>query len=255
MSSIENIDNLSPEELLAPPKYDAIGVFMVFLTALIVWASSGIIIIVFSYLAIGQFSLETGASPILLAMITFFSLSLWNILSYIIRSKIFPHIYPRGRTALSQIIIMSILLYVIFAPIYLYIGWITPEKSSLLTAFSLHILINVFAFELVIGLVSQYRYFFLVLYTSIFSLLSTGCILVYIHMNTSTSQTSLFVLLALTVVAYTMNQLISALIFWGYHIFYKKTWNDPIWSLFARIESEEKSLEHEVEESLIQFTH
>ena len=58
-SSIENIDNLSAEEFLAPPKYDAVGVLMVFLTALIVGALSGVIIIVFSYFAVGQFPLET----------------------------------------------------------------------------------------------------------------------------------------------------------------------------------------------------
>ena len=31
----ENIDNLSDEEVLGPPKYDAIGIFMVFLSTLI----------------------------------------------------------------------------------------------------------------------------------------------------------------------------------------------------------------------------
>lgn len=36
MSTItENSDNLTTEELLGPPKYDTIGIFMVFLSALI----------------------------------------------------------------------------------------------------------------------------------------------------------------------------------------------------------------------------
>ena len=36
MSTItENIDNLTTEELLGPPKYDTVGLFMVFLSALI----------------------------------------------------------------------------------------------------------------------------------------------------------------------------------------------------------------------------
>ena len=188
-------------------------------------------------------------------MITFFSLTVGNILSYLIRSRVFPHVYPRGRTALSQIVIMSILLYVIFAPIYLFISEIAPEKNTLLIAFSLHVLINVFAFELVVGIVSQYRYALLVLYTSVFSLLLTGGVLVFIEKNFSPSETSLFILLALSVVAYVVSHTVSALISWAYYAFYRTTGHDPIGAIFARIEQEEKSLEREATASLTHFTH
>ena len=56
---VENLDNISAEELLAPPKYDAIGVLMVFLTSFIVGIVSGVIVILLAYFAIGKFSLES----------------------------------------------------------------------------------------------------------------------------------------------------------------------------------------------------
>lgn len=33
---VENLDNLSPEELLGPPKYDGVGILMVMLSSFMV---------------------------------------------------------------------------------------------------------------------------------------------------------------------------------------------------------------------------
>lgn len=67
----DEIENLSTEDYLAPPKYDTLGIFMVFLSAIITGVIAGIIIILMAFLMIGQFSFESGASPILLSFITF----------------------------------------------------------------------------------------------------------------------------------------------------------------------------------------
>lgn len=132
MSSIENIDNLTPEELISPPKYDAMSVLMAMITSLIVGVIVGVIILLFSFLALGKFSLESGVSPILLAMITFFALVIGNLIYYTILSKIFPNIYSRGRTALAQIVILSILLYLFFAPVYIVISTFSKDSSFVL---------------------------------------------------------------------------------------------------------------------------
>lgn len=231
MSTIaENTDNLSLEEFLAPPKYDAVGVFMVFLTSLIIGVLTGIMVVLLAYLAIGKFSLESGASPILLAFITFISLTIGNLLYYVISSRIFPHIFPRGRTALSQIMIMSILLYVLFVPIYLLISGISIETSTILIAFSAHIIINNFTLTLIIGLVSQYRYSLLTLYASIISLVITSSIIIMIESSVSNSNSTraLFILLGLTILTYTLSNTISSLISWIYYFVYQTTGSDPI---------------------------
>lgn len=253
MSSLENIDNLTPEELLGPPKYDAIGILMVFLTGLIVGVLSGVIIIVLAYFTIGRFSLETGASPMILAMITFLALTIGNILTYIIRSRVFPHIYYRSRTAVSQIATMSILLYIIFVPVYLFVSTADTDASSLYPAFSLHILLNVFTLELIIGLISQYRYSLLSLYASILSGVITALILFFLERDFAHSLYSLFLLFAFTSLAYTLAGFFVALLFWIYYRIYRATGYDPIGILFARIENEEKEEEKQATATLTHF--
>lgn len=92
------------------------------MSAFIISIVSGVIILSFSYLLIGNLSLEVGVSPLLLAMITFFGLIIGNIIYTVLLSKIFPNIYTRGRTMLAQVAIMSIILYIFFAPVYLVIS-------------------------------------------------------------------------------------------------------------------------------------
>ena len=253
MSSLENIDKLTPEELLGPPKYDAVGILMILLTELIIWVLSGVMIVMLAYFAIGNFSLETGASPMILAMITFFALTIGNILTYIIRSKIFPHIYFRSRTAVSQLATMSILLYIIFALVYLFVSSGDTDASSLYPAFSLHILLNVFTLELIVGLISQYRYSLLSLYSSILSWVLTALILFFLERTFAHSLYSLFLLFAFTGLAYTLAGTISASLFWMYYRIYKATGYDPIWVLFARIEQEEKDEENTATATLTHF--
>ncbi len=253
MSSLENIDNLSVEEFLGPPKYDGMGVMMVFLTGMIVGAIAGVIMLLLAYLAIGRFSLESGASPMLLAMIAFFSLTIGNLSTYTIRSYIFPHIYSRGRTTLSQIAIMSILLYIVFAPVYMVVWGVNPDTSSILSAFSLHVLLNVFTLELLIGLISQYRYSLLSLYASIVSLLLTGIILFLLKNQFSGSEYTIFLLFWLTILAYLLGWLITTMISWIYYSIYRATGKDTIGDIFTRIENEEKNLEKQATAALTKF--
>ncbi len=253
MSSIENIDNLTPEELISPPKYDAMSVLMAMITSLIVGVIVGVIILLFSFLALGKFSLESGVSPILLAMITFFALVIGNLIYYTILSKIFPNIYSRGRTALAQIVILSILLYLFFAPVYIVISTFSKDSSFVLWAFSAHILLSIFAFHIVIALISQYRYSLLSIYTSIASLLFTTMVVLSILIFLPSSMSSLFVLFGLSIVAYFTFTFLYTLLCWLYYTLYVATGSDIVGNIFARIESEEKNIEREAMLKLTSF--
>ncbi len=253
MSWIENIDNLSAEEFLGPPKYDSIGVFMIFLTGMIVWVVSGAIILLFALFSIGKFSLESGASPMLLAMITFFALTIGNLITYSIRSYIFPHIYSRGRTAVSQIAIMSIILYIFFVPIYMVMPVSAIGISPILLVFSIHILVNVLSLELLMGLISQYRYSLLSLYSSIVAFLLTGITLFAIQTQFSSSVYIMFLLFGLTMLAYLLGGFISTLISWIYYLIYRSTGKDPIGTIFSRIEEEEREMEKQATATLTKF--
>lgn len=256
MSTItENIDNLTTEELLGPPKYDTIGLFMVFLSALITWVIAWVIVILLAYFAIGKFSLESGASPLLLVFITFIALTVGNILYYTLISYIFPHIYIRGRTTISQITWMSTVLYVLFTPIYIIMSGISTETPTILIAFSAHVILNNFSLTLLIGLISQYRYSLLTFYASTIALVATASIVVLVQtqFTQSSSSRALFLLLGLTILTYTLSGTISSLISWIYYIVYQASWSDPIGNIFSQIENDERDIEAQAVEKLVNF--
>lgn len=253
MLSSENLDNLSPEEILTPPRYDGLGVTMSIMSAFIVSIVSGVIILTFSYFLIGNLSLEVGVSPLLLAMITFFWLIIGNIIYIVLLSKIFPNIYTRGRTTLAQIAIMSIILYVFFAPVYLIISNLWLDSSTILIIFALHVILNAFCFQLIIGLTTQYRYILLTLYSGIASFLVTIIVVALAYVSFSVSSNALFLLLGLVIVVQTLGAMISGVIFWAYYRMYTVTGADPIGSIFARIEQEEKESERQATETLTHF--
>lgn len=253
MSEFENVNKTTPEDYLAPPKYDALGLVMEVIAGFIVSVVSGVTILLVSYLSIGRFSLDSGISPILLAMITFFGLSIGNFLYAYLLSKVYPDIYTRSRTALSQIVIMSILLYIFLAPVYLIITNISLDSSAVLIAFALHVILNTFCFQLVIGLTAQYRYALLTLYSSVVSLLITLIITALAYMSLSTSSNAIFLLLGLVIIAQTSGALVSNLVHLAYYSMYQATGYDPIGSVFERIEQEEKGLEANATEFLTRF--
>jgi hypothetical protein len=146
--------------------------------------------VLLAYFSIGKFSLESGASPLLLVFITFIALTIGNILYYSLLSYIFPHIYSRGRTAITQITWMSIILYILFIPIYLIITGIAQDTPTVLIAFSAHVILNNFSFNLLIGLVSRYRYSLLTFYATMITLIITTSIVVYIETQFSHSDSS-----------------------------------------------------------------
>ena len=245
--------NFTPEELLGPPKYDPVGVLMTFLTSLIVGVVSWIIIMLASYFAIWRFTLESGASPILLVFVAFVGLTIGNLIYVSILGYIFPHVFGRHRTVFSQVTIASIVLYVFFIPVYMVISTVSTELRIILIAFSTHVVVNSFTLTLLMGIISRYRYSILSFYASLIALLLTSMIVIYVQALVSKSETSLFVLLWLPILAYVLSGTISTLLSWGYYKIYQASWSDPLGSIFWRIEEEERALENEAIQTLTHF--
>ena len=252
-STAELGHNFSPEEILGPPKYDPIWVLMTFLTSLIVWVVSGIIIMLASYFAIGRFTLESGASPILLVFVAFVGLTVGNLIYVSLLGYIFPHVFGRHKTAFSQVMIASIILYIFFIPVYTLISTVWNELRIILIAFSAHVVINSFTLNLLLGIISRYRYAILSFYSSLISLLLTSLTVIYVQSLVSKSETSLFVLLWLPVLAYVLSWTISTLLSFVYYKIYQASGSDPLGSIFGRIEEEEIALEKEAVQALTHF--
>lgn len=123
---------------------------------------------------------------------------------------------------------MSILLYVFFAPIYIIISGFSKVDSFILWVFASHILLGIFSFQLIISMISQYRYSILSLYTSIAALLFTTVLVFSVILFLPASISSLFVLCGLSVVAYFSFTLLSTVLSWLYYLLYVQTGFDVV---------------------------
>lgn len=146
--------HLETEELIGPPKIDLIGIAMMILVAIVVGFLSSIVVVTFAFFSFGSFSLGSGISPILLAMITFFALTMSNML-YIWSAKgIFPHMYSGGRTVFLHASVFSIILYITIAPLYLIVSSVLSNSSGILVAYITHVILNIFGLEIVISILA-----------------------------------------------------------------------------------------------------
>ncbi|GAB0174681.1 MAG: hypothetical protein HHAS10_05600 [Candidatus Altimarinota bacterium] len=250
---VETENNVTPEELLGPPKYDPMGILMTFLSSLIVGVVAGIIIMLASYFAIGRFTLESGASPILLVFVAFVGLTIGNLIYVSLLGYIFPHVFGRNRTSFSQVMISSIILYIFFIPVYTVITTVSTEMRIILIAFSAHVVMNAFSLNLLMGIISRYRYSILSFYSSLISMLVTAMLVIYVQSLVSKSETSLFVLLGLPILAYVLSGVMTTAFSWIYYKIYQASGSDPLGSVFGRIEEEERALENEAIQTLTQF--
>ena len=243
---------LDTEEFLGPPKIDLIGIGMMFLVAIVVGFLSSLGVIIFAFLSFGNFSLWSGISPILLAMITFFALTISNML-YIWSAKgIFPHVYTGTRTVFLHASLFSVFLYIAIAPLYFIVNSMIIDGSGILIAYIAHILFNVFGLEIIVSVLSGYRYTLLSIYSSIASFIITGTLLFFIYEKTAShSSNALFVLLGLSMLAFTITILTTFFIRFLYYRYYVATGSDPIGDVFTRVESDAKDIEKEAESILL----
>ncbi len=242
---------IANEELLGPPKVDFVGIAMMVLVAIVVGFLASIWVVIFAFVSFGSFSLWSGISPILLAMITFFALTMSNMIYLWSAKWIFPHIYSWGRTTFLHVSVFSIILYIAIAPLYLIVDSMLIGSSWVLIAYITHILLNIFWVEIIISILSGYRYSLLSIYSSIVSLVITGSILFFVYEKANSESTNaLFILLGLSMLAFVVSILTTFCIRFCYYQFYTTTGYDPIWDVFARIEQETKEVEQEAEKQL-----
>ncbi len=243
--------SLSAEELLGPPRVDIIGIGMMVLVAIVVWFLSSIGVVIFAFLSLGTFSLGSGISPILLAMITFFALTVSNMLYLWSVKGIFPHIYTGSRTTYLHASVFSIILYIAIAPLYLIVNSMVVDGSGILIAYIAHVLLNIFGLEIIVSILSNYRYSLLSIYSSIVSLILTASILFLVYIQThSDSSNALFVLLGLSMLAFVVAIFVTFLIRYCYYRIYISSGYDPIGDVFAQVERDAKLTEKEVEKQL-----
>lgn len=127
------------------------------------------------------------------------------------------------------------------------------DGSGILIAYIAHVLLNIFGLEIIVGILSGYRYALLSIYSSIVSLILTASILFWIYMQASSpSSNALWVLLGLSMLAFVIAIFVTFFIRFCYYRIYIVSGSDPIGDVFARVESEAKESEKEAEKALFQ---
>ena len=241
----------SAEDVFSPPNIDAVGIGLMAGSAFIAGGFISIGVLVASFFSIGKFSIESGVSPMILAMTTFFSLLFGTSLYLFMAIKIFPNIYTRTRELYKHSMLYMVILYICMMPMYL----MAPSASNtvaVLVAYLVHIMLAVFGLELILGIISQYRYVLLSFYANIAAMVISGGIIFTLFRASSASGSSLMILMGLSILAIFLSTTIIFVIKFLYYKYYTLTGNDPLGSLFYGIEVEEKQKVEAAQNTLLQ---
>ncbi len=244
--------SLEPEERLGPPKIDWTGVFLISMVALVTGFLIGIFVFLLSFLILGNFSIQSGVSPILFALITFFVTICGNFLYLWWLSSIFPHIYTRSKTLSMHISVFSIVLYICISWVYVIVDIISLEYSTILWIYVIHIIFNVFWLILITWILSMYRYSLLVFYSSMISLFISWLIPLFAFNQLGTSSNTLFVFMIFSSITFFVTTVIPFAIQLAYYKIYATSWYNPLGDVFDRIIQEEHDAEKHAEKVLFQ---
>lgn len=209
------------------------------MVSVIVGACISLAVLIASFLSIGDFSVNSGVSPMILAMATFFSLLLGGSLYLALAKVIFPAMYTRTNDLFKHMMLYMVILYICLMPVYL----ITPGKvdsHAILVPYLIHVMLAIFGLELILGIISQYRYVLLSFYANVAAMILSGAIVFLLYTNASTSGTSLFILIGLSVLMFFLSTFFICTIKFLYYKMYTLTGNDPLGSTFFGIQKEEQ---------------
>ena len=249
--TLDNV-SVSTEELLGPPKVDGVGFSLMVLIGIVTGFLVGIIVFLLAYLVMGDFSLSSGASPILLAMITFFATLLGNFLYVWWLGSVFPHIYSGAKSILVQVSVFSIVLYICMSWVYLIVDILPLEPQAILAVYVAHVIFDIFGLVLITGILSMYRYSILVFYASIIALLISGMIPVMAFTNMATSSNTLFIFMVFSALVFGITTFVTFWLLSLYYRIYTTSGYDPLGDVFHRIMEEEKLQEANAEKTLFQ---
>lgn len=249
MNTIEST-NLTPEEILWPPKIDLLGLGLVTFLSLVVGFIVGIVVFMLVYFSFWDFLFQTWASSILIAMFVFIAITLGNTLYTWWISSIFPYIYTATRTLYVQVSVYSVILYILMSIVYFTIGVLYPKTSALLAVYAFHIVLNTMGLFLLTGILSQYRYALLTFYSSIVSLIITGLVVFLIYISFSESARTIFLFMGLPPMTFLIATFSHFCIWWLYAELYASSGSDPLGDVLQKIQSDEKDLENQAEKYL-----
>lgn len=242
---------VTAEEVLGPQKIDIVWVGIMSLVSLIIGFFISTWALFTAFISGSGFSAISWIQPFILAMSTFFVLTIASLFYVFIAKLVFPSIYYRSSQSYKYITVFMIVLYFSILPVYLLTAG-AQETQTILLPYLLHIMFAIFGIELLLGVISSYRYVILSFLSNVIGFMFSSSILLFLSQQTSASTTHIFVLMGLAALTFFVSTTIIFLVKFLYYKFYILTGNDPLGSVFADIEYQENLKLQNAKNSLFQ---
>lgn len=181
--------------------------------------------------------------PFVLSFITFLVSILVTIITYNFLAIIDGEKYKKSLIHFWQISFFAIIIYIIFAPIYVYVG--IHNYNSILYVFILHILLLTFGEILILELLNNYRYILVGLYASFFGLGVSAILVVFIFSLFSDGYAKLLSLLLILPLINGFILFFKWIFEMMYYQYFMFTGKDQLWDIFDQIKQEEMDVYNE----------
>ncbi len=175
--------------------------------------------------------------PFVLSFITFIVSVIVSIITYYFLAIIDSERYKKTIIHFSQISFFAIIIYIIFAPIYVYV-WMN-DYNNIMVVFILHILLLTFWEMLILELLNNYRYILLWFYASFFGLWISAILTILIFSFFSEWYAKLLSLLLLLPLINWFILFFKWLFEIMYYNYFSMSWKDQLWDIFEQIKQEE----------------
>lgn len=246
----EEIEIKTNEDMLGPAKVDALSMGLASIGSIAAGFIGGLFTLLFTYVFLGSLQAST-IFPYILSLVGFFAVLITVSVSFMLNRMLFAEKYKEGGVVLGQMAVISIFLFILVTPLYVYINWIRPD--FLIFAFLFHLLINVLATSLLSEILSSYRYVLLSIYGSFIGFFVASLLSVVFFMNFSPSRSALYSLIGVIIVVNFVITLFRLLFEFVYYKIYVSTGTDHLGDIFGKIEQEEKELVAKAEKELATF--
>ncbi len=228
------------------------------LWALIAWMVWSIIIIIITFLFWNVIDIKTSfwtsvwiwktqtMFPMILSLLTFVWTSISMFLTYFLLNLISPDRYKKNLIIFWQISFFSLLVYIFFTPVYIYL-WL-KSYQNIMYIFLFHTLILTFWVSIILEIMNNYKRILIWIYWSFIWLFFSSIFVILIFSSLSNWYAKLISLVVLLPIINFSTTFFKQLFEFIYLKYNNWTNLDPIWDIFYRLEMEEKEIAKEREE-------
>ncbi len=246
------LENSSHEDVLGPPRSDLVSVGLSSLASIVAGFVGGVFILICTLFFLGGVQEAAPAMfPYILSIVSFVAILIASALAFYLQTLIFPQKYRGGASQATQTFLFSLLLYLVFTPLYVYVG--SSRADMLMAVFVMHVLINILGTNLIVEILSNYRYSLLSVYASFLGFFVATFASTVFFLSSNVSEKILYALSLVLVLAFFLTTTFRTLFELGYYYLYSISGQDILGNVFKQIEEEEKYREVQAEKTLTTF--